>query len=37
GLGVSERVAQQILSLPMYPQLTDERINRVINAIRAFF
>ncbi len=37
GLGVSERAARQILSLPMYPQLSDEMVDRVITAIRAFF
>jgi dTDP-4-amino-4,6-dideoxygalactose transaminase len=37
GLGVSERAARQIVSLPMYPQLCDEMIDRVIAAIRAFF
>ena len=37
GLGVTERAASQILSLPMYPQLTDEAIERVIGEIRRFF
>jgi dTDP-4-amino-4,6-dideoxygalactose transaminase len=37
GLGVSERAARQILSLPMYPQLSDETIDRVVGGIRAFF
>ena len=37
GLGVSERLAQQILSLPMYPQLSDEMIDRVVRGVRAFF
>jgi dTDP-4-amino-4,6-dideoxygalactose transaminase len=37
GLGVTERAASQILSLPMYPQLTDEAIKRVIGEIRRFF
>jgi dTDP-4-amino-4,6-dideoxygalactose transaminase len=36
-LGVTERAASQILSLPMYPQLTDEAIERVIGEIRRFF
>jgi dTDP-4-amino-4,6-dideoxygalactose transaminase len=36
GLGVSERAAPQILSLPMYPQLSDELVDRVISAIRTF-
>jgi dTDP-4-amino-4,6-dideoxygalactose transaminase len=37
GLGVSERAARQILSLPMYPQLSDEMIDRVVSGIRDFF
>jgi dTDP-4-amino-4,6-dideoxygalactose transaminase len=37
GLGVTERAAPQILSLPMYPQLSDEAIERVIGEIRRFF
>jgi dTDP-4-amino-4,6-dideoxygalactose transaminase len=37
GLGVSDRAAPQILSLPIYPQLPDPAIDRVIAEIRAFF
>jgi len=37
GLSVTERVAQQILSLPMYPQLCEEMIDRVITEINGFF
>src|SRR5271169_116101 len=37
GLGVTERAAPQILSLPMYPQLSDEAVDRVIAGIRRFF
>src|SRR5271169_889007 len=37
GLGVTERAAPQILSLPMYPQLSDEAVERVIAEIRRFF
>jgi dTDP-4-amino-4,6-dideoxygalactose transaminase len=37
GLGVTERAAPQILSLPMYPQLSDEAVERVIAEIRKFF
>jgi dTDP-4-amino-4,6-dideoxygalactose transaminase len=37
GLDVSERAARQILSLPMYPQLSDEMIDRVVGAVHAFF
>jgi dTDP-4-amino-4,6-dideoxygalactose transaminase len=34
---VTERAAPQILSLPMYPQLSDEATERVIAEIRRFF
>ena len=37
GLGVTERAAPQILSLPIYPQLANGAIDRVITAIRTFF
>ena len=37
GLGVTERAAPQILSLPMYPQLSDQAVERVIAEIRMFF
>jgi dTDP-4-amino-4,6-dideoxygalactose transaminase len=37
GLGVTERAAAQILSLPIYPQLSDEAVGRVIAEIRKFF
>jgi dTDP-4-amino-4,6-dideoxygalactose transaminase len=33
---VTERVAAQILSLPMYPQLTAEQQARVVDAISQF-
>lgn len=33
GLGVTERAARQILSLPMYPQISEEKIDRVITQI----
>jgi aminotransferase EvaB len=35
-LPVTERLAGEILSLPMYPALTDSEVERVIAAIRAF-
>jgi dTDP-4-amino-4,6-dideoxygalactose transaminase len=35
-LPVTERVAGEILSLPMYPELTDGQIERVIDAVRLF-
>lgn len=33
----SERIAQAGLSLPMYPEMTDEQINYVIGKIKEFF
>ncbi len=37
GLGHSERATREILSLPIYPQLADAAIDRVIAEIRRFF
>jgi dTDP-4-amino-4,6-dideoxygalactose transaminase len=34
---VAERLAEQALSLPLYPHLTDGEQERVIEAVRAFF
>jgi dTDP-4-amino-4,6-dideoxygalactose transaminase len=34
GMAQTERAAVEILSLPMYPQLTDGQIDRVIDAVR---
>ena len=36
-LPVTERVADAILSLPMYPQLTDAEVAAVVAAIREFY
>ncbi|MBV9706807.1 MAG: DegT/DnrJ/EryC1/StrS family aminotransferase, partial [Chloroflexi bacterium] len=33
-LPVTESVSQRIVSLPMYPELTEEQISHVINAIK---
>jgi dTDP-4-amino-4,6-dideoxygalactose transaminase len=33
----AERLAQETLSLPMYPELTEEQIGSVTGAIREFF
>lgn len=33
-LPVTERLAGEILSLPMYPELTDDQVGRVIDAVR---
>ena len=35
GLAVSEKVCAEILSLPIYPELTDASVSRVIDALRA--
>ena len=37
GLGVTERAALQILSLPIYPQIPDAGVDRVVAEIRSFF
>ncbi len=37
GLGLTERAARQILSLPMYPQLSDAQVDQVIGKINEFF
>jgi|SRR5579863_726175 len=37
GLCASEKAAREILSLPVYPQLRDAAIDRVIGEIRRFF
>jgi len=37
GFGVTERAAPQILSLPIFPELADDAVDRVIAAIRGFF
>ena len=35
-LPVTERIVKRILSLPMYPELTDEQVDAVIHGIRSF-
>jgi len=37
GLGVTERASRQILSLPMYPQISEEMIEHIITEIQGFF
>jgi dTDP-4-amino-4,6-dideoxygalactose transaminase len=37
GLPVTERVATEILSLPMYPELTDPELRTVTKAVKDFF
>jgi dTDP-4-amino-4,6-dideoxygalactose transaminase len=36
-LPVTEQIVGEILSLPMYPELTDDQVERVIDAVCAFF
>jgi dTDP-4-amino-4,6-dideoxygalactose transaminase len=36
-LPIAERAATEVLSLPLYPELGDERASRVIAAVREFF
>ncbi len=35
-LPVTERVSNEVLSLPMYPELTDEQVGYVADAVKAF-
>lgn len=37
GLPVTEAASEQVLSLPMFPELTDEEVGTVAGAIREFF
>jgi hypothetical protein len=34
GLGITETIANQVISLPMYPELSDEAVSAVIGAVR---
>jgi len=36
-LPFSEQLAKEIISLPMYPELTDEQVKFVINCVRKFY
>jgi dTDP-4-amino-4,6-dideoxygalactose transaminase len=36
-LPITERISAEVLSLPMYPELTDEEVEYVIDVIRKFF
>jgi dTDP-4-amino-4,6-dideoxygalactose transaminase len=35
-LGVTEKIAKEILSLPMYPELSDSDVQKTIDAIKEF-
>ncbi|HHH79506.1 MAG TPA: hypothetical protein ENL13_01220 [Thermoplasmatales archaeon] len=34
---VSEKLAGEILSIPVYPELTDEQLNYIVDTIKQFF
>jgi dTDP-4-amino-4,6-dideoxygalactose transaminase len=36
-LSITERAVQEILSLPMYPELTKGDMEKIIGTVRAFF
>ncbi len=36
-LPLSEKLADEVISLPMYPELTDEQIDYVIEAVKEFY
>ena len=36
-LPVSEKLAKEVISLPMYPELTDEQVNYVIKKVKEFY
>jgi dTDP-4-amino-4,6-dideoxygalactose transaminase len=35
-LTVSERLSELVLSLPIYPELRDDEVERIVAALRAF-
>jgi dTDP-4-amino-4,6-dideoxygalactose transaminase len=37
GLGITEKLSKEILSLPIYPELSESDVDRVIEAIREYF
>lgn len=37
GLPETERVAQEVISLPIYPELSDTALQTVIDAVETFF
>jgi len=36
-LPMTERISAEVISLPMYPELTDQEVEFVIEAVRQFF
>ena len=34
---LAEQAAREVVSLPLYPELTYEQVDQVIEAVRAFF
>ncbi len=36
-LSLSEKLADEVISLPMYPELTEEQIDYVINVVKEFY
>ncbi|MFH1797974.1 MAG: DegT/DnrJ/EryC1/StrS family aminotransferase [Candidatus Omnitrophota bacterium] len=34
---ISEKMAEKVLSLPIYPELTEEKIDYIINTVKGFF
>jgi len=36
-LPVTEKICREVISLPMYPELTDEEVDNVIEAIKGFY
>ncbi|OGZ79633.1 MAG: hypothetical protein A2528_02410 [Candidatus Staskawiczbacteria bacterium RIFOXYD2_FULL_37_9] len=36
-LPLTERLAKEVISLPMYPELTDEQVNYVISCVKEFY
>jgi dTDP-4-amino-4,6-dideoxygalactose transaminase len=36
-LAITERVSAEVLSLPIYPELTDEEVNMVIESVQSFY
>jgi dTDP-4-amino-4,6-dideoxygalactose transaminase len=36
-LPYAEQLAKEVISLPMYPELTDEQVEYVINCVKEFY